>query len=82
MPKQKKSGLNEQVFTVSSRVYAQLWTAHIPRFGSEVIFRSGVTQCESCTCIGIMPTPTSILMWLETLRAYMHKDTVFHTGSL
>ncbi len=36
------------LYTVSSRVYAQFWTARIPLFASEVILKSSVTQCESC----------------------------------
>ena len=39
-----------------------------PLFGPKVILKSVVTQCESC--LGISPTPTFILIYLETLCTY------------
>ena len=61
-------------YTVSSRVYAQFWTAHIPLYGSKVILKSVVTQCESW--LGITPTSYFFLIWLETLCTYTCEDTV------
>ncbi len=66
--------------TASSRINAQFRIARIPLLGSKVIFQSVVTQCESC--LGINPTPTSILVWLETLWALMRKDTIFTIRSV
>ena len=48
--------------------------AHNPLFGSNFISKSVVTQCK--TCLAITPTPTSIVISLETLCAYTRKDTV------
>ena len=53
--------------TVSSHIYAHFWTAHNPCFGSQVIFKSVVTQCESC--LRITTTATFILIWLKMLCA-------------
>ena len=63
------------MITVSLRIYKQVWTAHIPQFGSNVIFKYVVTQCK--TCITTTPTPTFILIWLETLCMYTCEDTVY-----
>ena len=61
--------------TVSSCVYTQFWTARIPLFASKFIFKSVFTQCK--TWLAITPTPTFILISLETLCAYMREDTVY-----
>ena len=62
------------VYTVSSHLYAQFWTACIPLFASNLILRFVVTQCK--TWFTITPTLTFILISLETLCAYMREDTV------
>ena len=64
--------------TVSSHVYAQFLTARIPLFASDVILKSCVTQCESW--IAITLTLSFLLIWLETLCAYTHEDTVMDVG--
>ena len=61
--------------TVSSHVYAQFGMVRSPLSESDVISKSVVTQCK--IWITITPTPTFILISLETLCVYTHKDTVF-----
>ena len=60
--------------TVSSRLYAQFWTARIPLFASKVFFKFIVTQCRRWLATTL--TPTFILISLETLCVYTHEDTV------
>ena len=65
------------LYIVFSHVNAQFWMARIPPFGAEVMFKSDITQCESC--LGITPTLTFIMIWLKTLWAFTHEDTVIHS---
>ena len=62
-------------YTISSCVYAQIWTAYNPLFGSDIISKSAITQSK--TCLAITPTPTFILILLETLCTYTCEDTVY-----
>ena len=52
------------------RIYAQFWTVAIPLFGSNVILKSVVTQCESYSEDTL--TPTSFMILLEMLCAYIY----------
>ena len=67
-------------YTVSSHINTQFRIACIPPFGPKVIYKSVVTQCE--VCLGITLTHTFILIRLETLWAFMRKDTECSAGHL
>ena len=43
-----KTVWKEPIITVSSCINVQFWTARIPLFGPEAIFKFVVTQCEWC----------------------------------